>query len=296
MARTHLTEYIQNDLDKQKGISIPVRAGLPERLLVRSVSCKNLHANADDEFAAESVGPSERIIGEYVAKFSDAIKLNIYPFDEPLTVEKLRPHGYLILNGHHRWVAAMRCGIKKVPVRIINCATESDIKTLLENSKHDKRAAIDLDEVVFGSSDYPYIEKKAFMFPLSLRFKQRVRLGIPALFYYLVKHGYDIWVYAADYYSIDDIQKFFKAYSVHVDGIITGIEKHRQNMNEKSLKMKELIANKYRLTLHIDNNSVLETNRDTDSFEEHAIDSSGEDWSKNTIAIIEEIEKRAGKK
>lgn len=296
MARTQLTEYIQNDLGKQKGISIPVRAGLPERLLVRSVSCKNLHANADDEFAAESVGPSERIIGEYVSKFSDAIKLNIYPFDEPLTVEKLRPHGYLILNGHHRWVAAMRCGIKKVPVRIINCATESDIKTLLENSKHDKRAAIDLDEVVFRSSDYPYIEKKAFMFPLSLRFKQRVRLGIPALFYYLVKHGYDIWVYAADYYSIDDIQKFFKAYSVHVDGIITGIEKHRQNMNEKSLKMKELIANKYKLTLHIDNNSVLETNRDTDSFEEHAIDSSGEDWSKNTIAIIEEIEKRAGKK
>jgi len=296
MARTQLTEYIQNDLDKQKGISIPVRAGLPERLLVRSVSCKNLHANADDEFAVESVGPSERIIGEYVAKFSDAIKLNIYPFDEPLTVEKLRPHGYLILNGHHRWVAAMRCGIKKVPVRIINCATESDIKTLLENSMHDKRAAIDLDEVVFRSSDYPYIEKKAFMFPLSLRFKQRVRLGIPALFYYLVKHGYDIWVYAADYYSIDDIQKFFKAYSVHVDGIITGIEKHRQNMNEKSLKMKELIANKYKLTLHIDNNSVLETNRDTDSFEEHAIDSSGEDWSKNTIAIIEEIEKRAGKK
>ena len=294
MARTQLTEYIQNDLDKQKGISIPVRAGLPERLLVRSVSCKNLHANADDEFAVESVGPSERIIGEYVAKFSDAIKLNIYPFDEPLTVEKLRPHGYLILNGHHRWVAAMRCGIKKVPVRIINGATESDIKTLLENSKHDKRVAIDLDEVVFRSSDYPYLEKKAFMFPLSLRFKQRVRLGIPALFYYLVKHGYDIWVYAADYYSIDDIQKFFKAYSVHVDGIITGIEKHRQNTNEKSLKMKELIANKYKLTLHIDNNSVLETNRDTESFEEHAIDSSGEDWSKNTIAIIEEIEKRAG--
>ena len=67
-------------------------------------------------------------------------------------------------------------------------------------------------------------------------------------------------------------------------------------MNEKSLKMKELIANKYKLTLHIDNNSVLETNRDTESFEEHAIYSSEEDWSKNTIAIIEEIEKRAGKK
>lgn len=291
MARTQLTEYIQNDLDKQKGISIPIRAGLPERLLITNVSCKDLHVNPDDEFSNESVGPSERIIGEYVAKFSDAIKLNMNPIDEPIIVEKLRPRGYLILNGHHRWVAAMRCGIRKVPVKIINCATESDIKTLIENSKHDKRVAIDLDEVVFREPGSGLVEKKAFMFPLSLRFKQRIRLGIPALFYYLVKHGYDIWVYAADYYSIDDIQRFFKAYSVHVDGIITGIDKHKQNKSEKSMRMKELIAGKYRSTLHIDNDSILETHRDKESFEEHKIDSKDEEWAKKAIAIIEEIEK-----
>ena len=199
-----------------------------------------------------------------------------------------------MLNGHHRWVAAMRCGIKRVPIKIINCATESDIEKILEKSQHDKRVAIDLDEVVFRNSDYPYLEKKAFSFPMSLRFKQRIRLGIPALFYYLVKNGYDIWVYAADYYSIDDIQKFFRTYSVHVDGIITGVGKREQNKSESEMRMKELIANKYNMTLHIDNHSVIETNGKTKEFEEYEIDSTEEKWAKKTIAIIEEIKKRAG--
>jgi hypothetical protein len=244
----------------------------------------------------DSVGPSYKIIGEYEKKFRDALRMEGRVIDEPLTVEKLLPHGYLLLNGHHRWAAAMRCQIKRVPIKIINCATESDIKTILEKSQHDKRVAIDLDEVIFRDPDYKYLEKKAFTFPMSLRFKQRIRLGIPALFYYLAKHGYDIWVYAADFYSIDDIQKFFRTYSVHVDGIITGVGKLEQYHSDSEKKMRELFNNKYQLTLHIDNDSILETRSDTKKFEEHAITSSEEDWSKTAIAIVEEIENRAGKR
>ena len=296
MARTQLAEFIANDIEKQKGVSIPVHASLLERLLIKKTACSNLHANAEDEFSIESVGPSYRIISEYETKFREALRMERDPFDEPLMVEKLRPHGYLLLNGHHRWAAAMRCQIKRVPIKIINCATESDIKTILEKSQHDKRVAIDLDEVIFRDPDYKYLEKKAFTFPMSLRFKQRIRLGIPALFYYLAKHGYDIWVYAADFYSIDDIQKFFRTYSVHVDGIITGVGKLEQYHSDSEKKMRELFNNKYQLTLHIDNDSILETRSDTKEFEEHAITSSEEDWSKTAIAIVEEIEKRAGKR
>lgn len=72
---------------------------------------------------------------------------------EPLTIEKLYPHGYLLLNGHHRWAAAMRVGLRRVPVEIVNLAQESDIKKILENSKHNKRVTLDLDEVVFKSND-----------------------------------------------------------------------------------------------------------------------------------------------
>jgi hypothetical protein len=296
MAKTQLDEFVANDLEKQKGVSIPVRAGLLERLFVRKTACTNLHPNAEDEFTMPSVGPSYRIISEYETKFREAMRFDKPPIEEPLMVEKLRPHGYLLLNGHHRWAAAMRCQIKRVPIKIINCATESDIKTILEKSQHDKRVAIDLDEVIFRDPDYKYLEKKAFTFPLSLRFKQRIRLGIPALFYYLVKNGYDIWVYAADFYSIDDIQKFFKAYSVHVDGIITGVGKLEQNNSESEKRMKELINNKYQMTLHIDNDSILETHNNTKEFEDYTIEASEEEWSKKAIAIVEEIERRAGKK
>lgn len=295
MAKTQLEEFVSNDINEQKGVSIPVHASLLERLLVRKTACKNLHPNADDEFTIPSVGPSYRIIGEYETKFRNAMKRGEKVIDDPLIVEKLRPSGYLLLNGHHRWAAAMRCNIKTVPIKIINCASESDIKTILAKSQHDKRVAIDLDEVIFRSPDYQYLEKKAFTFPMSLRFKQRIRLGIPALFYCLEKNGYDIWVYASDFYSIDDIQKFFKAYSVHVDGIITGVSKREQNNSDSVKRMKELINNKYLMTLHIDNDSILETHSRTKDFEEYEIDVPEEEWSKKAIAIIEEIEKNAAK-
>ena len=296
MAKTQLSEFVAKDLEKQKGISIPVHAGLLERLLVRKTACSNLHPNAEDEFSMDSVGPSYRIVSEYETKFREAMHFDKRPIEEPLTVEKLRPRGYLLLNGHHRWAAAMRCNIKKVPIKIINCATESDIKKILEKSQHDKRVAIDLDEVIFRSPDHPHLEKKPFLFPMDRRFNKRVRLGIPALFYFLVKHGYDIWVYASEYYSIDDIQRFFRAYSVHVDGIITGVSKREQNKSASHMRMNELIGSKYEMRLHIDNESIIETHSKTKEYNEYTIEGPEEEWAKNAIAIIEEIEKRAGKK
>ncbi len=296
MSSTQLEEYVAKDIEERKGVSIPVHAGLLERLLVRKVSCQKLHPNAEDEFSIPSVGPSHKIISKYESQFRTAMKRGDPPFDDPLIVEKLRPNGYLLLNGHHRWAAAMRCNIKKVPIRIINYASESDIKTILKKSQHDKRVTIDLDEVIFRSPDYEYLEKKAFIFPLSLRFKQRVRLGVPALLYYFAQHGYDIWVYASEFYSIDDIQKFFKAYSVRVDGIITGVGKRDQNNSESEKRMKELINNKYQMTLHIDNDAILETHNKTKKFAEYEINATGEEWSQKAIAIVEEIEKNAVKK
>lgn len=293
MAKSKFMDFVLSDIDKQKGVSIPVHANLFERLVIKKTSIKNLHPNPYDDFSVESVGPSYRIVGEYETKFRDALRMEMRVFDEPLMVEKLRPSGYLILNGHHRWAAAMRCGIKKAPIKIINCATESDIKTILERSNHDKRVAIDLDEVIFRSSDYKHLEKKAFTFPFSLRFNKRIRAGIPALLYCLAKHGYDIWLYAADFYSIDDIHKFFKAYSVHVDGILTGVSKYEQSQSASAIRMKELINNKYDMTLHIDNDSILETRRTDKEFKEYDISVPEEDWAKRAIEIVEEIENRA---
>lgn len=295
MAKTEFDEYVARDVNAQKGVSIPVRAGALERLFVRKVACTNLHPNADDEFTFETVGPSYKIIGEYEKKFRHALNSGQDVFDEPLIVEKLRPSGYLLLNGHHRWAAAMRVGIKRVPVKIVNQASESDIKKILENSTHDKRVALDLDEVIFRPSDAPNLEK-ALGFPHNLKYKQRIRLGTPALFYYLAKNGYDIWVYAHEYYSIEDIRGFFKGYSVYVDGIITGIGKKQKAEAESAKRMEKMISNKYSETVHIDNNSILVTRGRTGEFEEYELNCPEEEWSKNVISVLGEIEKNEKEK
>lgn len=290
MAKTEFDEFVAKDVNAQKGVSIPVHAGALERLFVRKVACSNLHPNAEDEFTFDTVGPSYKIIGEYEQKFRRAIQTGQEVFDEPLIVEKLRPSGYLLLNGHHRWAAAMRVGIKKVPVKIVNQATESDIQKILENSRHDKRVALDLDEVIFRPDDYPHLEK-ALGFPRNLKYKQRIRLGTPALFYYLAKNGYDIWVYAHEYYSIDDIRGFFKGYSVYVDGIITGIGKKQKAELESAKRVEKMISNKYTETIHIDNDMIIVTRGKTGDFEEYELNCPEEEWAKTAITILGEIEK-----
>ncbi len=282
-------EFVANDVNNQKGIFHPIKASFLERLFVKKVSCKRLHPNASDEFTFSDIGPSYRIISEYEKNFRHYLSKGQRLELEPLTIEKLRPRGYLILNGHHRWAAAMRVGLKRVPVEIVNLAQESDIKKILENSKHNKRVTLDLDEVVFKSNDDPYLEKRLH-FPFNLKFKKRIRLGIPALFYFLSKNGYDIWVYSANYYSIDDVKSFFRHYSVNVDGIITGTAKKKQNPTKADAEMEQLIANKYQETLHIDNDLILLTHKETGDFQEYELNANAEDWSRNAITIIGEIE------
>ena len=288
---TDIKSFVKEDLQKQQGVFIPIHAGFWERMFLKKVPCSEIHANKDDLFTSDKVGPSYRIITKYQQKYMDALSRRQNPFanSDPILVEKLQPKGYRLLNGHHRWAAAMRVGIKKVPVKVINVATESDIRKILENSTHDKRAALDLEEVVFRPGDDPALEK-ALGFPKNLRYKQRIRLGIPALFYELSRHGYDIWVYAAEYYSIDDIRDFFRAYSVHVDGIITGISKKMENHAESDVDLEKMIWNKYDATLHIDQKMVLLTRKNGGGFEEYELDATPQDWSKNVITVLEEIE------
>lgn len=296
MAKSEFDEFVQNDVKKQKGVYMPVQASLAERLTTRHLPMGKLHPNPDDEFAFPDIGPNYQIISKYVEDIMTAYRMKLEPFDDdPIIVEKLHPEGYLILNGHHRWAAAMRMHLKKIRVKIVNLALESDIKKIIEKSEHNKRATLDLDEVVFKSEGKKGLEKP-LGFPYNLRYKQRLRLGIPALFYALSKRGYDIWVYSSNYYSIDDIRDFFKCYHVYVDGIITGLAKKNAQTNKKSNKIEKLMSSKYGITLHIDDDMLLRTKKQTAEFEEYKLDVPPEEWAKKAITIIEEIERNEKKK
>lgn len=292
--KTEFEQKIADDIKHQSGALIPVKASLLERLLVRKAPCDKLHPNAEDEFTFDTVGPSYKIIGEYEEKFRTAIRRNMEPFDDPLIVEKLRPSGYLLINGHHRWAAAMRVGIKKVPIQIVNLAQDSDIDKILENSKHDKRVTLDLDEVIFREKGDKWVENVPTL--KFMKFDKKIKFGIPALFYYLSKNGYDIWVYSANYYSIDDIQRFFRHYDAHVDGIITGTIKNNKDYSERAARIQKKIEDKYKVTIHIDNDMLVATGDVGAKFKKFDLDAAPDEWARKAIEIIGEIGKDEAKK
>ena len=143
---------------KYKGVYVPVKAGLLRRFLITKLPPDKLHPNPDDEFCFPEIGPNYQIVSNYESemrqfrndRMGGSVYAHIGAFD-PLYVQKIRPDGYMILNGHHRWAAARRVGLKTVDVKIVDLTQQSDIKKMLSSARHDKRVTLDLDEVVFCS-------------------------------------------------------------------------------------------------------------------------------------------------
>lgn len=283
-------EYLAEEIKKYGGVMIPVKAGLMERLLVREVAIEKLHPNPDDEFCMPGIGPNDRIISDYVARYQryGSMKDPDSFGEEPLIVEKVHPDGYIILNGHHRWAAFWRLGIKKVPVSIVNLTQKSDIEEMIHASEHDRRVTLDLDEVAFCQGDEPW-EKPIKGFPEE-KFKERLRPGIPALLQYLSVEGYDIWVYTAEYYSIEYIREYFHYYNVKIDGIVTGTGRKSKGFAEERKNIEQLVKERYKQTLHIDRQSVLHTFAGSNNFEEYPVAEGTFGWAQTVKSIIRKIE------
>lgn len=98
---TQLISYIQEDIEKYQGIMVPVKATLLERTKTRSVNPYKLHPNQDDEFCDPSIGPNYGIISDYVEMIARYQSLKPNVWDASVIVQKIRPDGYMILNGHH---------------------------------------------------------------------------------------------------------------------------------------------------------------------------------------------------
>lgn len=293
VTKTKLEIYLEEQINKYKGICMPLKAGMLERMMTKKLPCTSMHPNPADEFCHADIGPSYRIIGEYERSIRKNLLHGLDPFEEPIMVEKMHPDGYLILNGHHRWAAAFRCDIKKVPVKIVNLTQETDIEKMLLNSKHDKRISFDLDEVVLGTKDTASLEK-ALPFPQDHFYKERLALGIPALFHFLTMHGYDIWLYTASYYSYDYLKHLFQLYHVHVDGVITGIKRKVEDTaenKEAQEHIKEMFRESYRETVTIDRCMLLRTIRGQEEYEQFDLPEKAADWSREVITILETIEK-----
>ena len=106
-----LMKRIQEDIkDYPDGREI-VEADVLEMLSIREVPVDELHPNPKDDFCNPAVGPNEGIVEDYIEEAVSDMEAGAVSFDKPIMVSKTKPDGYVIINGHHRWAAAMRLGL-----------------------------------------------------------------------------------------------------------------------------------------------------------------------------------------
>ena len=295
--QTEFQKYLAQKLKEDEGVLVPVKASALERMFVKKTNTKKLHPNPEDEFCDPTIGPNDGIISDYVQKIRNSVNQVSRPWDEPLIVEKVHPDGYRILNGHHRWAAALKTGYSPVGISIVNLTQATDIERMVRNSTHDKRVTVDLDELVFCTEGGGLPLEKPLSFPLNRIYREHMRLGIPALLHFLGEQGYDIWVYSARYYSIEYIRSYFKRYSVKVDGIVTGAGRRMSAArNELAKRTEKMITDQYAETLHIDSDLVLRTVRDSRVFEEYPVEAEPEAWSGAVKEIIRRLDRGEKKK
>lgn len=120
-----LGKRIQEELSKYSGRREVVRADFLEVLTVRHLSPDQMHPNPEDEFCDPDVGPNEGIVERYVDEARDDLEAGVESFDEPIMVAKMKEGDYLIINGHHRWAAAIKTELKRVRVVVTNPGTEN---------------------------------------------------------------------------------------------------------------------------------------------------------------------------
>ena len=288
-------QYLEAELQKIRGIWYPVKCGLTQRLLKRYANIRTLHPNPNDEFCDPKIGPSHSVLSGYEAELR---RLHTHKVrrsfesrvNEPLEVQKIRPDGYLILNGHHRWGAAYKTGVTTLPIHIVDLTQKSDLENMLKASKHDRRVAFDLDETVLqllpGTKDGL---EKPMPFFLRRFCRERIRLGIPALFQFLAQKGYDVWVYTDRYLSLDHLRFLFMYYHCPVTGMITGMGRKSPLGADMKKKMEDLLETRYASTLHVDSETVLKTIAHSKEYEILPLNLSSVTWSQAVMDTVSRL-------
>ena len=98
-----------------KGGSKYVKASFWERIRTKTAKVGDINPNPLDEFSNPKIGPNESAVSRYIKEINTNGTIS-----EPIEVQKLSSGGYEIVNGHHRWLAAIKTGLKEVPIKIVN--------------------------------------------------------------------------------------------------------------------------------------------------------------------------------
>ena len=145
------------------------------------------------------------------------------------------------------------------------------------------RVSFDLDEVLFVSPLTHKTEPR-LPFPLYLLFRERLRLGAPELIRRLQELGYEVWIYTSSYRSERYIQSLFGCYGVRLDGIVNAERHLREVQRNHSTPLPQKLPNRYRISLHVDDESVVCSWGREYGFSTYQLEAQDDDWAEKIIS------------
>lgn len=152
------------------------------------------------------------------------------------------------------------------------------------------RVSFDLDEVLFVSPETHKTEPPP-PFPFNRIFVERLRLGAPDLIRKLQALGYEVWVYTSSYRTERYIKGLFRLYGVRFDGIINATRHLKEVQRNNKTILPQKMPNRYRISLHIDDEMVICTSARQYGFNAYHLDAQDDDWEEKIIARANEIKR-----
>ena len=152
------------------------------------------------------------------------------------------------------------------------------------------RVSFDLDEVLFVSP-VTHKTEPPLPFPYSRIYTERLRLGTPALINELQAMGYEVWIYTSSFRTERYIQNMFRHYGVKFDGIVNATRHLKEVQGHSKTILPQKMPNWYRISLHIDDETVICSMGRQYGFQAYQLDAQDDDWKDKIIARAEEIRK-----
>ncbi|MCR4740074.1 MAG: HAD family hydrolase [Lachnospiraceae bacterium] len=153
------------------------------------------------------------------------------------------------------------------------------------------RVSFDLDEVLFVSPETHKTEPP-LIFPLDRIYKERLRLGTPRLINRLQELSYEVWVYTSSFRSERYIKTLFRLYGVKFDGIVNGNRHLAEVQKGHAETLPQKLPSRYRISLHIDDESIICTMGRQFGFNVYQLDAQDDDWEEKIIERAAQIKRR----
>lgn len=152
------------------------------------------------------------------------------------------------------------------------------------------RVSFDLDEVLFVSP-VTHKTEPALRFPFNRIYRERVRYGTSELIPALQNLGIEVWVYTSSFRTEKYIKGLFRHYGVKFDGIVNAQRHLKEVQRNHREPLPQKLPNKYRISLHIDDESIVASYGQTYGFSVILLDAQDDEWAEKIIQRVKAIKK-----